>query len=89
MATNGGGGSSLKKLPEKSMGPTKTNLIGKRILYPILFQTTDDSFPKKDSGGCGKTRASVPKSAFEINMKANAKIMKTITNLVLEMHIRS
>ena len=69
------------------MGPTKTILTGKRILYPILFQAMGDSVPRKDSGGCGKTRASVPKSAFEINIKATAETRKRITNFVLEIFI--
>ena len=67
------------------MGPIKTILIGKRILYPALFQTIGESVPKKDLSFQGKTRASDPKSAFEINIKANAEIRKKITNFVLEM----
>src|SRR3990167_7946245 len=69
------------------MGPIKTILIGYRILYPALFQAICESVPKKDSSFQGKTRASDPKSVFEINIKANAEIRNKITNFVLEMFI--
>ena len=71
------------------MGATKTILIGYEILYPALFHAIGESVPKKDFSFQGKTRASVPKSAFEINIKANAEMRKKITNFVLEMFIHS
>ena len=69
------------------MGPIKTILTGYRTLYPALFQAIGESTPKKDSSFQGKTRASDPKSAFEINIKANAEMRNNITNFVLEILI--
>ena len=69
------------------MGPIKTILTGYRILYPVLFQAIGESVPKKDFSFQGKTRASNPKSALEINIKANAEMRRKITNFVLEMFI--
>ena len=87
MATNGGGGSSRRKSPVKSIGPTSTILIGNTILYPRLFQATGEVVPSQDSGGWVNTCVLVVKSVFEINIKANAQTRKMITNLVLEMFI--
>ena len=67
------------------MGPTKTILTGYRILYPALFQAIGESVPRKDFSCQGKTRASDPKTALEINIKANAEMRKNITNFVFEM----
>jgi len=69
------------------MGPTKTTFIGYEILYPMLFQAMGESVPKKDFSCQGKTRASVPKSVFEISINANAEMRKKITNFALEMFI--
>jgi hypothetical protein len=58
--------------------------MGYEILYPALFHATGESVPKKDFSLHGKTRASNPKNAFEISIKANARIRKKTTNFILE-----
>ena len=89
MATNGGGGSSFKKLIEgNSNGPIKTILIGEMIVDTVLFQAIGDSNNRRESGGLGNPRGPVdPKSEVVIKRKANPEMIKIITNFVLEIFI--
>ncbi len=89
MPTNGGGGSSFKKLIlGSSKGPIKTILMGDMIADTVLFQTTGESMSNKESGGLGKPRGPVdPKSEVVIKRKTNPETMKMITNFVLEIRI--
>ena len=89
MPTNGGGGSSFKKLTEgKSKGPIKTILIGDRIVDTVLFQATGESIRRSESGGLGKPLGPVdPKSEVVIKRKINPETMKRTTNFFLEILI--
>lgn len=91
MPTNGGGGSSFKKLTEgRANGPIKTILTGSIIADAVLFQTIFESDPvwSKESGGLGKPLGPVvPKSEVVINRKANPQIMKRKINFFLEIFI--
>ena len=88
MPTNGGGGSSFKKLTRgKAKGPIKTTLIGNIILDTALFHGIGESLPvlRTESGCLGKPRGPVvPKSEVVIKRKANPAMMKRITNFFLE-----
>ena len=56
----------------------------------VLFQAIGDAVPRKESGCLGKPRGPVdPKSEVVINIKANPKMMKRITNFFLEIFISS
>ncbi|MEK7497065.1 MAG: hypothetical protein AAB657_04165 [Patescibacteria group bacterium] len=91
MPTNGGGGSSFKKLMAGNPnGPIKTTFIGNIIADTVLFQLMGESAPvlRIESGGLGNPRGPVdPKSEEVIKRKTNPKIIKRITNFFLEIFI--
>lgn len=68
MTKTGGAGSGsgfLNKDDDK--GPSKTILIGYKIVAKVLFQAIGDAVPGKKSPFTGKSRTSVPKTELEIN----------------------
>jgi hypothetical protein len=69
------------------MGPTKTILIGYRIVDTVLFHPISDSVPRKDSPLSGMSRTTDPKITLEIKRKANPDMRKRKTNFVLEIFI--
>ena len=62
--TGGAGSGSLNK---DDKGPTKTILIGYKIVDTVLFQAIGDPVPGNHSPFTGKSRTSGPKSELEIN----------------------
>jgi hypothetical protein len=69
------------------MGPTKTILIGYRIVDTVLFHPISDSVPKKDSPLSGMSRMADRKITLEIKRKANPEMRKRETNFFLEILI--
>ena len=62
--------------------------MGNIIVDTAFFHGSGDAVPRKESGCLGKPRGPVePKSEVVIERKANPKIMKRITNFVLEIFI--
>ena len=61
----GGAGSGSVNTVDK--GPTKTTLIGYKILDMVFFQAIGDPAPGNHSPFTGKSRTSGPKSELEIN----------------------
>ena len=61
----GGAGSGSLNIGDR--GPTKTILIGYKIVAKVLFQAIGDPVPGKASPFPGKSRTSDPKSELEIN----------------------
>jgi len=61
----GGAGSGSVNKGDK--GPTKTILIGYKIVERVLFQAIGDPVPGNHSRLTGKSRTSGPKSELEIN----------------------
>ena len=80
-----GGGSG--RLIRGSMGPTKTILIGYRIVDTVLFHPISDSVPRKDSPLSGMSLTSDRKITLQIKRKANPQIRKRETNFFLEIFI--
>ena len=78
MRKNGGGvsGSWCKNLIKGIKGPTRTILMGERMVDTTYCQADWDAEPKKDCGDWSNKKA-VPK------IKANAKMRKQTTNLIL------
>jgi hypothetical protein len=88
IATNGGGGSSCKKLSKGRRGAIKTILMGNIIVDTVFFHSTCEFVPNKESGYFGKPRTPVdPKSEVVINIKEKAEIRKNKTNFFLEIFI--
>ncbi|MEK9200787.1 MAG: hypothetical protein AAB909_02300, partial [Patescibacteria group bacterium] len=74
----------------RAIGPIKTILIGSKIVDTALFQAIGESLPvlTTESGGLGKPRGPVdPRSEVVIKRKTNPKMMKRVTNFVLEIFI--
>ena len=65
------------------MGPTKTILIGYRIVDTALFHPVSDSVPRKDSPLSGISRTADRKITLEIKRKANPEMRKRKTNFFL------
>jgi hypothetical protein len=86
---NGGGGSSCKKsTPGRRSGPMSTTLTGDTIMDAVRFQATDESNPRRESGGWGNPCTPVdPKIEVVTNRNTNPKIMKRMTNCVREIFI--
>ncbi|MDB5062545.1 MAG: hypothetical protein JWP67_2388 [Mucilaginibacter sp.] len=70
-----------------SMGPTKTILIGYRIVDTVLFHPISDSVPRKDSPLSGMSLTTDRKITLEIKRKANPEMRKRETNFFLEIFI--
>ena len=69
------------------MGPTKTILIGYRIVDTMLFHPVSDSVPRKDAPLSGMSPTSDRKITLEIKRKANPQMRKRETNFFLEIFI--
>jgi hypothetical protein len=69
------------------MGPTKTILIGYRIVDTVLFHPISDSVPRKDSPLSGMSLMTDRKITLEIKRKANPEMRKRETNFFLEIFI--
>ena len=61
------GGAGSGSLNKGDKGPTKTILIGYKIVDTALFQAIGDPVPGNHSPFTGKSRTSGPKSELEIN----------------------
>ena len=61
------GGAGSGSLAKNDKGPTKTILIGYKIVDTVLFQAIGDPVPGNHSPFIGKSRTSDPKSELEIN----------------------
>ncbi len=69
------------------MGPTKTILIGYRIVDTRLLHPVSDSVPRKDSPLSGMSRTTDRKIALKIKRKANPEMRNRKTNFFLEIFI--
>ena len=72
-----------------SIGPTKTILIGYRIVDTVLFHPVSDSVPRKESPLSGMSPTSDRKITLEIKRKANPQIRKRETNFFFDILIAS
>ena len=61
------GGAGFGSLNKGDKGPTKTILIGNKIVAMMLFQAIGDPLPGNHPPFTGKNRTSGPKSELEIN----------------------